>query len=193
MWTACDSGSSSANLGEAGLGGGGSGPGDLLDDLDASGSGSGKLDAGGKADVANVPEVSCVGVNVPQSTRDLAEECAFLAECPHLGKCYCGPTCETDKVTCTEAICKGIDTTCFCGKGCAPGVTQCGLKVCGAEQDAMGCVEHGTCLFHPAIPPPECNCQVVPKPPKTSGCYCSLCGLHNGKPMCFYSVCVTGK
>jgi hypothetical protein len=123
-----------------------------------------------------VPQASCTGSSLQSGFAAKDSDCAFLAKCPSLGKCYCGDKCAADKTPkCDPSLCPATQPKCFCGENCtAEGKTPlCPASVCNGYE-GVACKEFDTCQYINKDPPAWCGCQKM-DPIKKCWCGAKFC------------------
>ncbi len=153
-------------------------------------------DTGGGAGKDTVDEdtakPSCLGIAAEARAlfQQYDDQCAFLADCPGSGECYCGKACAAagKAPVCHAAICQDVDATCSCGSGCKldGSVRICPKFKCEPLGDVPGCVAQDDCVFVDADRDSKCTC--TPMSDTEPNCYCgTVCSAD--KPLCAASKC----
>lgn len=134
----------------------------------------------------DVPQASCVGSSMPKGFESLDQDCAFLAKCSTLGKCYCGDKCPTDKTPkCDPAECATTSPKCFCGEQCGADQKKCPAYICD-PLDIKDCQEQDDCVYNSKPWPAWCTCQKMPD--HAPDCWCGK-PCSPDKPQCAASKC----
>ena len=140
----------------------------------------------------DVAKPSCLGIAAEARAlfQQYDDQCAFLADCPGSGQCYCGKACTAagKAPECHAAICQDVDTTCSCGSGCKldGSVRICPKCMCDKVGDVPGCVAQDDCVFVAEDHDSKCTCTSMSE--TEPNCYCgTVCSAD--KPLCAATKC----
>ena len=136
---------------------------------------------------------SCKGI-AAEHRRQFSQydhQCAFLDDCAASGKCSCGNGCGSDKQMCNEALCKGVDSSCYCGDDCVDEPSKkpiCPEFFCKQQGkfQVKGCHKLESCTFVDSSQDDKCQCTSMPDHAPT--CWCGdTCAKD--KPRCSAALC----